>query len=208
MTYLFNHRSNNDASLAVTLQLFLADYALFNHTFDAIHVSDVSECATRCMGNGACQSYNIQTGNSANKQCELNNQSRTSKPKDFKQRRGFNYYGLVPVQFFLFFFFRETLVSSFFFSFPKKEPIRFADFFYWFFFMYPTKHLYRGKTEYPRLFGVRYGLLLEKFPFMPRRIIWPFQFILIDHREIQRLNINVRPWVSVRRGRHLVLTAT
>ncbi|XP_078346676.1 uncharacterized protein LOC144631960 [Oculina patagonica] len=49
------------------------------------------------MGNGACQSYNIQTGNSANKQCELNNQSRTSKPKDFKQRRGFNYYGLVPI---------------------------------------------------------------------------------------------------------------
>ncbi|XP_078348034.1 uncharacterized protein LOC144633117 [Oculina patagonica] len=74
------------------------DYALFDHTFDTFHVSDAYECATRCMENGTCQSYNIQTNkSSANQQCELNNQSRTSKPQDFKKRQGFNYYGLVPV---------------------------------------------------------------------------------------------------------------
>ncbi|KAJ7340135.1 hypothetical protein OS493_002861 [Desmophyllum pertusum] len=74
------------------------DYALFGHIFDTLHVSDDSECATRCMANDTCQSYNIQTNRvSGTQQCELNNHSRRSKPHDFKQRQGFIYYGSVPV---------------------------------------------------------------------------------------------------------------
>ena len=91
------------------MRFFLADYALFDHTFHTFYVSDYSECATRCIENGTCQSYNIQTNRySDNQRCELNNNSRMTKPQDFKRRQGFAYYGLVPVQYFYVFFINKT----------------------------------------------------------------------------------------------------
>lgn len=77
----------------------LVDYALFGHKFDTIEVYDDSECATRCMANETCQSYNIQTNaNSAKQLCELNNSSRTTEPQDFRRKPGFTYYGSVEVR--------------------------------------------------------------------------------------------------------------
>lgn len=85
--------------ISPNLRYLVVDYALFGHTFDTIEAYDDSECATRCMTNATCQSYNIQTKrNSAKLQCELNNNSRASKPQDFRRKAGFTYFGLVQVR--------------------------------------------------------------------------------------------------------------
>ena len=77
----------------------LTGYALFGHQFIKFKVPDYSECALKCMANDTCHSYNLQAKTSGHKHqmCELNNQSRISKPGDFKHRRGYIYSGAVPV---------------------------------------------------------------------------------------------------------------
>ena len=77
----------------------LTGYALFGHEFIKFNVSEYSECALKCMANDTCHSYNLQAKTSGHKHqmCELNNQSRISKPGDFKHRRGYIYSGAVPV---------------------------------------------------------------------------------------------------------------
>ena len=87
----------------------LTGYALFGHEFIKCNVSDYSECALKCMANDTCHSYNLQAKSNRHKHqmCELNNQSRISKPGDFKHRQGYVYNGAVPVGL------HETLVEFF-----------------------------------------------------------------------------------------------
>ena len=61
------------------------------------------------MANDTCHSYNLQGKKSRHKYqiCELNNQSRISKPGDFKHKQGYIYNGAVPVGLL------ETLVKLF-----------------------------------------------------------------------------------------------
>ena len=87
----------------------LTGYALFGHDFIKFNVSDYSKCALKCMANDTCHSYNLQAKKSRHKYqiCELNNQSRISKPGDFKHKQGYIHNGAVPVGLL------ETLVKLF-----------------------------------------------------------------------------------------------
>ena len=64
-----------------------------------VNVTDEFECQLECLGNHSCKSFNVHSGagKNANRICELNNETRRSKPGDFKKKKGSNYYGSVQV---------------------------------------------------------------------------------------------------------------
>lgn len=56
-------------------------------------MSDEFECGMRCSRNVKCRSYNLPSdGHLDNKTCEMNDQTRQSKPKDLRPLKGFIYY--------------------------------------------------------------------------------------------------------------------
>ena len=56
-------------------------------------MSDEFECGMRCSRNVKCRSYNLPSdGHLGNKTCEMNDQTRQSKPKDLRPLKGFIYY--------------------------------------------------------------------------------------------------------------------
>ena len=67
-------------------------------------VVDESECHLKCLGNNSCKSFNVphkDDNNAKIRFCELNNETRETKPRDFKEKKGSAYYGSVQVSKFL-----------------------------------------------------------------------------------------------------------
>ena len=61
-------------------------------------VVDDFECHLKCSGNSSCLSVNVHPGtNNGKRICELSNETRLTKPGDFKKKKGSNYYGSVKV---------------------------------------------------------------------------------------------------------------
>ena len=78
---------------SVSNRLFYSDYKLVGHVIESL-VTDEFDCGLRCVRNKKCQSYNCYSeGHHGNKICKLNNQTRHSKPTDFRANKGFTYYG-------------------------------------------------------------------------------------------------------------------
>jgi len=77
----------------------LSDHVLLGHAMDTVTVVDEFECQLKCIENKSCKSVNVHPdGNNAQRRiCELNNETRQRKPRDFKWRKGSTYYGSVQV---------------------------------------------------------------------------------------------------------------
>ena len=70
-----------------------SDYRLVGYVIESL-VTDEFDCGLRCVRNKKCQSYNcFSDEHHDNKTCELNDQTRHSKPTDFRANKGFTYYG-------------------------------------------------------------------------------------------------------------------
>ncbi|XP_068722089.1 uncharacterized protein [Montipora capricornis] len=75
------------------------DHFLFGHVLHAAVVSDEFQCHLKCLGSRNCTSFNVHPAESGGngRICELNNETRQTKPSDFKKRKRSNYYGPVKI---------------------------------------------------------------------------------------------------------------
>ena len=66
---------------------------------DTVAVVDEFECQLKCIENNSCKSFNVASdvNNAQRHICELNNETRQTKPGDFKWKKGSTYYGSVKV---------------------------------------------------------------------------------------------------------------
>ncbi|XP_074633710.1 uncharacterized protein LOC141892375 [Acropora palmata] len=66
---------------------------------DSVYVTDEFDCHRRCMQNNTCKSFNVHRpkSNTIKKTCEMNNQTRQMKPKQYKKKIGSSYHGSVEV---------------------------------------------------------------------------------------------------------------
>ena len=70
-----------------------SDYRLVGHVIEFL-LTDELDCGLRCVRNEKCQSYNcFSDQHHGKKTCQLNDQTRHSKPTDFRANKGFTYYG-------------------------------------------------------------------------------------------------------------------
>ena len=78
-------------------------HVLVGHVMGNAVVADEFECHLKCLGNNSCKSFNVLHKDYNNAKlgiCELNNETRETKPGDFKRRKGSTYYGSVQVSHF------------------------------------------------------------------------------------------------------------
>ena len=77
--------------------LFPADYSLFGHIIDVCTGRDL-DCGLQCLRNNKCRSYNCFPAESLDApMCHLNNETRKSRPEDFKEKQGSTYFELMQV---------------------------------------------------------------------------------------------------------------
>ncbi|XP_048576340.1 uncharacterized protein LOC116614139 [Nematostella vectensis] len=67
-------------------------YALLYHVIQKVQVPNDLACITRCKATISCFSTNIHFGPGGVVSCELNRKTRDLKPRDFKERTGYEYY--------------------------------------------------------------------------------------------------------------------
>ena len=72
---------------------------MFGHVLHTAVVSDEFQCHLKCLGFSKCMSFNVHLAESGSsgRICQLNNETRETKPIDFKQKKGSRYYGPVKV---------------------------------------------------------------------------------------------------------------
>ncbi|XP_068690044.1 uncharacterized protein [Montipora foliosa] len=72
---------------------------LFGHVLHTAVVSDEFQCHLKCLGFSKCKSFNVhpQESGSSGLICQLNNETRETKPIDFKEKKGSRYYGPVKI---------------------------------------------------------------------------------------------------------------
>ena len=69
------------------------DTALHGHLLKQEIVQSEIHCIHKCVMNSQCQSINYEQCTSGSNLCELNKETRLSKPNNFVKRLGFAYYG-------------------------------------------------------------------------------------------------------------------
>ena len=73
------------------------DHALLGHVIDVCTGNDLV-CGLQCLRNGKCRSYNcLAAENQSAEICHLSNETRTSRPEDFKGNHGTTYFELMQV---------------------------------------------------------------------------------------------------------------
>lgn len=75
------------------------DHTLLGQVMETVNVTDEFECHRKCIQNNTCKSFNIHPPKSGavKKTCEINNQTRQMKPKQYKKKIGSSYHGSVEV---------------------------------------------------------------------------------------------------------------
>ncbi|XP_044168635.1 uncharacterized protein LOC114977100 [Acropora millepora] len=75
------------------------DHTLLGQVMETVNVTDEFECHRECIQNNTCKSFNVHPpkSNAIKKTCELNNQTRQMKPKQYKKKTGSSYHGSVEV---------------------------------------------------------------------------------------------------------------
>ena len=77
--------------------LLFADNALLAHVIKVCTGNDLV-CGLQCLGIDKCRSYNCFAAVNQNTEiCHLNNETRFSKPEDFKKIQGSTYFELMQV---------------------------------------------------------------------------------------------------------------
>ena len=66
---------------------------------ETFNVTDEFECHRKCIHNNTCKSFNVHPPKrgAIKKTCEMNNQTRQMKPKQYKKKTGSSYHGSVGV---------------------------------------------------------------------------------------------------------------
>ena len=80
--------------------IFLSvDHTLLGQVMETVNVTDEFECHRKCIQNNTCKSFNVHPPkrNAIKKTCEMNNQTRQMKPKQYKKKIGSSYHGSVEV---------------------------------------------------------------------------------------------------------------
>ena len=73
------------------------DHALLGHVIDVCTGNDLV-CGLQCLRNDKCRSYNcLAAENQSTEVCHLSNETRTSRPEDFKGNHGTTYFELMQV---------------------------------------------------------------------------------------------------------------
>ena len=82
----------------ISIFLFV-DHILLGQVKETVYVTDEFDCHRRCMQNNTCKSFNVHPPkcNTIKKTCEMNNQTRQMKPKQYKKKIGSSYHGSVEV---------------------------------------------------------------------------------------------------------------
>ncbi|KAK2566532.1 hypothetical protein P5673_009155, partial [Acropora cervicornis] len=77
------------------------DHTLLGQVMETVNVTNEFECHRKCIGNSTCKSFNVHPPKSNPmknlKTCETNDQTRQTKPKQYKKKIGSSYYGSVEV---------------------------------------------------------------------------------------------------------------
>ena len=77
--------------------LLFADYALLGHVIEVCTGKDLV-CGLQCLRIDKCRSYNCFAAENQNTEiCHLNNETRFSKPEDFKKNQASTYFELTQV---------------------------------------------------------------------------------------------------------------
>ena len=77
--------------------LLSTGHALLGHVINVCTGNDLV-CGLECLRNGRCRSYNcFPAENQSAEICHLNNETRTSRPKDFKGNQRTTYFELMQV---------------------------------------------------------------------------------------------------------------
>ena len=73
------------------------DQTLLSQVIETVYVTDESDCHRRCMQIDTCKSFNVHPPKSSaiKKTCDMSNQTRQMKPKQFKKKIGSSYHGSV-----------------------------------------------------------------------------------------------------------------
>ena len=91
-TYIFQLRSS------IFIFRFV-DHTLLGQVMETVNVTDEFECYRKCIHTNTCKSFNVHPprSNLIKKTCEMNNQTRQMKPKQYKKKIGSSYHGSVEV---------------------------------------------------------------------------------------------------------------
>ena len=81
--------------LAHRVLLFFLGYALRNYVIVTQLVRSPIECGHACLRVPACRSFNLAQHSLRASICELNLETKLSRPTDFKKREYFDYYEVV-----------------------------------------------------------------------------------------------------------------
>ncbi|XP_067039585.1 fibrinogen C domain-containing protein 1-B-like [Acropora muricata] len=75
------------------------DHTLLGQVMETVNVTDEFECYRKCIHTKTCKSFNVHPSesNPIKKTCEMNNQTRQMKPKQYKKKIGSSYHGSVEV---------------------------------------------------------------------------------------------------------------
>ena len=92
--------------------LLFADYALLGHVIEVCTGKDLV-CGLQCLRIDKCRSYNcFAVENQKTEICHLNNETRFSKPEDFKKNQGSTYFELTQVGMIIIFLEMNKLILS------------------------------------------------------------------------------------------------
>ncbi|XP_044184510.1 fibrinogen-like protein 1 [Acropora millepora] len=71
------------------------DHAVVGHVISARDVDNAVECGWECLRDKRCISYNYQVKINQNDICEINDQTKSTKPTDYQPKPGVTYYELM-----------------------------------------------------------------------------------------------------------------
>ncbi len=66
---------------------------LAGHVISSSQVPSRIDCTFECLNDQRCASYNYEEGNKALHECELNSESKETKPSNLTGKEGYSYYG-------------------------------------------------------------------------------------------------------------------
>ena len=73
----------------------VSDHAVVGHVISAFDVDNAIECGWECLTDKRCVSYNYQVKTNQKDICEINDQTKSTKPTDYQPKPGVTYYELM-----------------------------------------------------------------------------------------------------------------
>ena len=90
--HLFSRRINR-LSITNYVIVDVIDYSLVGHVISSTQVPSRIDCGFNCLDEQRCISYNYEEGEKVFRDCELNSESKETRPSDLTERTNYSYYG-------------------------------------------------------------------------------------------------------------------